>query len=115
MTKTDIAKLFSNGEFEKTFEFIAENAEWTVIEEDQFFGKKAIIEQCTQVSNYFKSVTTKFTTLTCVSDENHVVIDGTAEFLRDKKRISFVSTCDIYKFNAKSEILKITSYCIPSK
>jgi hypothetical protein len=31
-----IAKAFSNGEFEKTYNFIAENAEWTVIEEDQF-------------------------------------------------------------------------------
>lgn len=36
MTKTEIAKAFSNGEFEKTNNFISDNAEWIVIEEDRF-------------------------------------------------------------------------------
>jgi len=44
-----------------------------------------------------------------------VVINGTAEFLRDNKRVSLVLACDVYEFNEKSEIQKITSYCIQSK
>lgn len=35
MTKTEIAIAFSNGEFEKTYGFISDNAEWTVIEENK--------------------------------------------------------------------------------
>jgi ketosteroid isomerase-like protein len=115
MTKTEIAKAFSNGEFKKTNKYISENAVWTVVEEDTFIGKQAIIDNCEQVGNYFQSVTTDFRTLNIITDGNIVVINGTAEFLRDKKRVSFVSACDIYEFNDNDQIQKITSYCIQSK
>lgn len=115
MTTTEIAIAFSTGEFEKTYDFISENAEWIVIEEDKFVGKQAIIDNCEQVANYFKSVTTDFKTSDIIAGGNNVVIQGTAEFSRDNKRISLVSACDIYEFNEKSQIQKITSYCIQSK
>lgn len=115
MTKTAIAEAFSNGEFESVYAFISDQAEWTVIEENEFIGKKAIVDHCEQVSKYFKSVTTNFQTFSIIADDNKVVIHGTAEFLSDNERISFVSACDIYEFNDKGEIHKITSYCIPSK
>lgn len=115
MTKTEIAKAFSNGEFEKTYNFIADNSEWTVVEENTFKGKQAIIENCNQVGSYFKSVTTDFKTHNIIADGNKVVINGTAEFLRDNKRVSFVSACDVYEFNDNNQIQSITSYCIQSK
>ncbi|GAA5225023.1 nuclear transport factor 2 family protein [Membranihabitans marinus] len=115
MTKTEIAKAFSNGEFEKTYDYIAENAEWIVIEEDKFTGKQAIIDNCEQVGSYFESVTTDFKTLNIIAEGNNVVIIGTAEFLRDGKRVSFVSACDVYEFNDANQIQKITSYCIQKK
>jgi hypothetical protein len=115
MTKTDIAIAFSNGEFEKTNNFISDTAVWTIVEEDTFRGRQAIIDRCEQVGNYFKSVTTDFSMLNIIADENKVVINGTAEFLRDQQRVSFVFACDIYEFNPQNEIQNITSYCIPSK
>jgi hypothetical protein len=115
MTKTEIAKAFSNGEFEKTSNFISDIAEWIVIEEDKFIGKQAILDNCEQVGNYFKSVTTDFKILNVITDGNKVVINGTAEFLRDNKRVSFVSACDIYEFDDNNQITNITSYCIQSK
>lgn len=115
MTKIDIAKSFSNGEFEKTYDFITDNAEWTVAEENKSIGKKAIIDNCEQVSNYFKSVTTDFITLNIISDDQQVVISGTADFFRNNKRVSFVSACDIYEFNDSNQIQKITSYRIEAK
>lgn len=115
MTKSEIAKAFSNGEFEKTYNFIAENAEWTVIEEDSFVGKQAIIENCEQVGSYFKSVQTVFNTFNVIVEGNKVAINGTAEFLREGKRVSFVSACDIYEFNDENKIQAIISYCIQSK
>lgn len=115
MTKSEIAKAFSNGEFEKTYKFISDSAEWIVIEENSFKGRQAIIENCDQVSNYFKSVTTNFKTQNIIESGNKVVINGTAEFLRDNKRLSFVSACDIYEFNDNNQIQNITSYCIQSK
>jgi len=115
MTKVEIAKAFTNGEFEKTYNFIADNAEWIVIEEDKFTGKHAIIENCEQVGNYFKSVTTNFKTNNIISDGNKVVINGNAEFLRNNKLVSYVSACDVYEFNDKNQIQIITSYCIQAK
>ena len=115
MTINEIAKAFSNGEFEKTNPYISENATWTVVEEDRFIGRRAILAQCEQVGNYFKSVTTDFKTLNVITEGNKVVINGTAEFLRDEKRISYVSACDIYEFDDNNQIQHVTSYCIQRK
>jgi hypothetical protein len=115
MTKIEIAKAFSNGEFKKTYEFISDSAEWTVIEEDTFIGKQAILDNCEQVGHYFTSVETDFKTLNIITDGHKVVINGTAEFMRENKRISFISACDIYEFNENNQIQNITSYCIQSK
>ena len=115
MNKVEIAEAFSNGEFEKIYEFISDNAEWIVIEEDKFIGKNAIIDNCKQVAAYFKSLSTNFKTLNIIADGNKIVINGTAEFSRDNKRVSFVSACDIYEFNDNNKIQQITSYCIQSK
>ena len=116
MTKQiEIAKAFSNGEFENVYDSITENASWTVIEQDVFNGKQAILANCEQIANYFKSITTDFKILNVIADGNKIVINGTAEFIRDRKRVSFVSACDIYEFNDRCQIEKITSYCIESK
>ena len=99
MTKTEIAKAFSNGEFEKTNPFISDKAVWNVVEEDTFIGKQAIIDNWEQVGAYFQSLTTDFKTLNIIAEGNHVVINVTAEFLKDNKRVSFVSACDVYESN----------------
>eukprot|EP01031_Cornospumella_fuschlensis_P012743 gene12743-15575_t len=70
MTKAELATAFSNGEFDKTNDFIAHDAIWEVVEEDKFVGKKAIIDNCNQVGQYFKSVTTNFKTLNVISEAN---------------------------------------------
>lgn len=115
MTKAEIAVAFSNGEFDQTNDFLADDAVWEVVEEDKFFGKTAIIDQCKRVADYFRSVATDFKTQNVIQDQNKVVVNGTAEFLKDHERVSFVSACDLYEFDDKDRILKITSYCIQSK
>ena len=70
----------------------------------QIVGKQAILKNCEQVGKYFKSVTADFKTLNIIADGNKVVINGTSEFLRDNKRLAFVSACDIYEFNEKNQI-----------
>jgi hypothetical protein len=115
MTKAELAQAFSIGEFDKTFPYIADNAVWTIVEENTFIGKSAIINNCELVSNYFKTVETEFKTLNVIEDKNKVVVNGTAAFLIDKQCISFVSACDIYEFDEQNFIEKIMSYCIESK
>ncbi len=111
----EIAKAFSNGEFERTYRFISDDAEWNIIGDKTHIGKQAIIDHCEQVAAYFKSVTTRFKTLNIISHHHHVIIEGTAEFLRDDKRVSFITACDIYEFNNGGQIQRIASYCIPEE
>jgi len=43
MNNKDKSLAFSNGEFEKIYGFIADNAVWTVVEEHTFTGKKQLL------------------------------------------------------------------------
>ncbi|MBX3044252.1 MAG: nuclear transport factor 2 family protein [Candidatus Kapabacteria bacterium] len=112
MTKKEIAEAFSNGNFELTYPYLSENVQWTVVGEDYFNGKKAVIDNCRQVARYFNSVTTNFITVNVIADNNRVAVSGTAEFIRDGKTVNFISACDIYEFNCNNELTTITSYCI---
>lgn len=115
MNRIEIAQAFSIGEFDQVADSIAENAEWEVVRENRYIGKKVILQNCEQVAAYFKSVTTNFQTLNVIADDQKVVVNGTAEFIRDGKQVSFVYACDLYEFNGEDQIQKITSYCIQAK
>ena len=115
MTQKQIAQAFSKGNFELTYSYLADNVQWTVVGEDYFDGKKSVMDNCGQVASYFKSVTTNFKTINIIADNNRVAVSGTAEFIRDDKRVNFVSACDVYEFNDNNELQTITSYCIQDK
>ena len=114
-SKKEIAELFSNGKFENIINYLSDGIVWNVIGENIFEGKNAVKKNCKQTAEYFKSVQTDFKTMDVLVSKNKVIVIGTAEFKRDGKRINFVSSCDVYEFNEKSEIKKISSYCIPEK
>src|SRR5690606_15439748 len=115
MILSEIAKAFSLGQFQETFPHLTENIVWTIVGENEFAGKEAVIRNCEQIAAYFRSVTTNFTLLNCIVDQNLVAINGAAEFIRDGQRIAFVSSCDLYEFDNRQKLSKITSYCIQSQ
>lgn len=110
-----VAKAFSNGEFQTAFPYLDEDVIWTIVGENQFVGKQAVVENCLQVEQYFSSVSTFFETLNIITDNNKVVINGTAECKRGNKRISLISACDIYEFTSENKIISVNSYCIQHK
>ncbi|MBX2951504.1 MAG: hypothetical protein KF870_03295 [Leadbetterella sp.] len=63
MTQKQIAEAFSTGNFELIYPYLADDVQWTVVGEDHFEGKKAVIDNCDQVAGYFQSVTTNFKTI----------------------------------------------------
>ena len=115
MTKSAIATAFSKGEFDQIYDHLTDNARWEVLGENSFENKQAIIKQCNEVATYFKSVTTHFELLQVIEEKNKIAVTGTAEFIRNGQRISFVHGCDIYLFNEQEQLQSITSYCIQSK
>ncbi|WP_312314358.1 nuclear transport factor 2 family protein, partial [Empedobacter brevis] len=74
MTPKQIAAAFSNGNFEQIFPYLADNVQWTVVGEDHFDGKPAVMNNCNQITSYFKSVTTHFKTLNVIADNNRIAI-----------------------------------------
>ncbi|MDP4552815.1 hypothetical protein Q9251_18205 [Alkalihalobacillus macyae] len=112
LTQRQIAESFSNGNFDPAFPFLAKTIKWNIVGDKTLVGREAVIEECKQTSNYFKTITTKFTTLNVISEQNCVAVNGTAEFIRNGEQLSFVSACDVYIFNDKNELQKIDSYCI---
>lgn len=114
-TIKEIAEMFSNGKFEDIYEYIHENATWEVVGESFTDGKSEIIKQCNGVADYFKTVETDFKKQNTIEENNRVAVNGTAQFLRDGKTITFVSACDVYEFNNDNMIEKITSYCISKR
>lgn len=113
MRKSEIAKLFSNGDFEDCFEYLTENATWNTPGEHYLRGKTEIENFCKKIRSYFDSITTNFQQINIIENENCVAINGTAEFVRDGIKLNFISSCDVYEFNSENRIISITSYCIP--
>lgn len=111
----EIAVSFSNGNFELAFPYLSENITWNIIGENVLTGKTDVIANCQQTAAYFKSVQTNFITDHIIVADNKVVVSGTAEFIKDGRRVNFFSACDVYEFNANHELEKISSYCISDK
>ncbi|UII20716.1 nuclear transport factor 2 family protein [Fulvivirga ligni] len=112
-TNKEVAEAFSNGNFELTFPYLAENITWDVVGDSSFKGKQEVIQNCKSTSEYFQSVETNFNTEDTIVTDLKVVIRGTGEFLRDGERLNLIMACDVYDFNVAGELEKISSYCIP--
>lgn len=72
-------------------------------------GREAIIPFCDTIRKYFDSVTTDFTQLSLIENENAVAINGVAKFYRDQELISQISSCDVYRFDEQLNIISIYS------
>lgn len=112
MNRKEIAQAFSIGNFQSVFQYLSEKIIWIVVGESKFEGIENVRAQCEKVAGYFGTVTTNFKTLHCVGEENIVIVNGTAEFLRNNKRINYVDACDVYEFDNDGKVVKVTSYCM---
>ncbi|MDQ3071961.1 MAG: hypothetical protein M3Q97_01670 [Bacteroidota bacterium] len=115
MTKLEIAEAFSGGKFEKCFDYLTDRTVWNTLGEQYLAGRKEIESFCKNISAYFDSVSTNFKQLNLIENERCVAINGTAEFIREGKRVSFVSSCDVYVFDSNNKIISINSYCITER
>ena len=115
MTKSEIAQAFSGGRFEECFDYLTDLTVWNTPGEQYLTGKKEIEPFCKNISTYFSGITTNFKQLNLVENDRCVAINGTAEFIREGKRVSFVSSCDVYEFGINNKIITINSYCITER
>lgn len=112
MTKSEIAQAFSGGQFEKCLNYLTDQTIWNTPGEQFLTGRKEIEPFCKNITDYLRRVTTNFKELNLIENDRCVAINGTAEFIREGKRVAFVSSCDVYEFDLDNKILSINSYCI---
>ncbi len=111
-TNRETAKQFSGGNFDTVIDRLAERIEWNMYEEGLTIkGRKEVIIFCKRVSDYFKTLTTNFTTFGVLEEGNKVSIYGRAEFIRDSVVVNTIQSCDVYEFDNDGMILVIHSYC----
>lgn len=115
MTKREIAQAFSNGQFEKCFDYLTDHTTWNTPGEQFLTGRKEIEPFCKNIATYFSNITTDFKQISVIENDHCLAINGTAEFIRDGKRVSLVSSCDIYEFGEDNKIVSINSYCITER
>ena len=115
MTKSEIAQAFSGGQFEKCLDYLTDQTTWNTPGEQFLTGRNEIEPFCKNIAAYFSSVATNFKQLNLIENDNCVAINGTAEFIREGKRVSFVSSCDVYEFDSENKIVSINSYCITER
>lgn len=113
-TIKEIAIAFSGGQFETTYPHISDDVKWNIVGDKILIGKTDVMKFCDQTAKYFSEVTTKFNMSNLVLGDNCVAIDGTAEFINKDNKITFVSSCDIYRFD-DGKLKQINSYCITVK
>ena len=115
MKKVEIAKAFSSGNFEICFGHLTDKTFWNTPGEQYLTGRNQIEPFCKKIRAYFDGITTNFQQLNLIENEHCVAINGTAEFIRDGKRVSFVSSCGVYEFDGNNKIISINSYCITER
>jgi hypothetical protein len=74
-------------------------------------GKENIIRFCDETAKYFSEVTIDFKMNNLVANESCVAIDGTPVFTNKDNKKTFISSCDVYRFE-NEKIIEINSYCI---
>ncbi len=115
MTKSEISQAFSGGQFEKCLDYLTDQTIWNTPGEQFLTGRQEIEPFCKKIAAYFSSVNTNFEQLNLIENDRCVAINGTAEFIREGKRVSFVSSCDVYEFDLDNKFLSINSYCITER
>lgn len=110
---SQLATDFSNGRFASCYPVLHEDISWEIVGEKTIRGKEAVMENCRRTADYFRSVTTEFSTDTVLEQDGQVVVNGTAAFYREGKKLSVISASDWYHFNEKGELVAIRSWCIP--
>lgn len=106
-----IAEEFSKGNFEFAYNYLAQDIQWNIVGDNLLTGKDQVIEFCNKTAEYFKEVTTKFSTSNIIAESNLVTINGTAVFINKENKRTDVSSCDVYRFE-DGMLKEITSYCI---
>jgi hypothetical protein len=111
MSNKKICEEFSKGNFELIYNYLAEDIRLNIIGDKILKGKQTVTEFCNHTAAHFSELATDFRINNVIADNNCVAIDGTAHFINKDNKSTYISSCDVYRFQDE-KLQEITSYCI---
>lgn len=107
----NIARTFCSWKFPDTYQYMANDIRWNVIGRGESVGREAVIGQCAQSLRFLETVTGTVTKLKTSRSGDTVFVEGAALFIDKQNEISYVASCDIFRFSG-NRLVEITSYVI---
>jgi ketosteroid isomerase-like protein len=108
-TIEDIARAFSGHDFEAIYPYLADDATWSVVGDEELAGKEAITRACDRLAADLAGVRTDFRRFRALVGGDWVVVESLADYTDREQQVSVVASCDIYDFR-DGMLAAITSF-----
>ena len=113
MDARDIAEAFSSHRFEEAIPHLAPTVRWVLPGQGSLDGRDPVVEACRASAAEMGALAGQdLVRLVSVSAGSVAAVDAVSRYVDHSGGESFVSSADIYEFDAQGRVLVITSYAV---
>ncbi len=113
MNPQQIAEAFSSHRFDEVYDLLDEGVTWVVPGQGSIEGKEAVVTTCTGAAAEFAQLAaTSFDRFVSVGDASTAAVDAIGRYESTDGSVSVVSSADVYEFNDRGLVDRITSYAV---
>jgi hypothetical protein len=108
-----ISEAFSGHRFAETYEHLAPDVRWVLLDHGAIEGKDAVVAACDSSAAEMSGLASvEFSRFDSVAGDRLAVVDAEARYESPDGSVSVVSSADIYEFNGAGLVTTITSYAV---
>jgi hypothetical protein len=108
-----ISEAFSGHRFPETYEHLAPDVRWVLLDHGAIEGKDAVVAACdASAAEMAELARVEFSRFDSVAGDRLAVIDAEARYESPDGSVSVVSSADIYEFSREGMVTTITSYAV---
>jgi SnoaL-like domain len=109
----EIAEAFSGHRFPETYDHLAADVRWVLLDHRAIEGKDAVVDVCdSSAAEMAELARVEFSRFDSVAGDRLAVVDAQARYESPDGSVSVVSSADIYEFNGDGLVTTITSYAV---
>ena len=113
VTTKQISEAFSGHRFPQTYDHLADDVRWVLLDHGAIEGKDAVVEACgATAAAMAELVEVEFSRFDSVAGDRLAVVDAEARYESPDGSVSVVSSADIYEFDGDGQVTTITSYAV---
>jgi hypothetical protein len=108
-----ISEAFSGHRFADTYEHLAPDVRWVLLDHGAIEGKDAVVAACdSSAAEMAELPSVEFRRFDSVAGDRLAVIDAEACYESPDGSVSVVSSADLYEFDDRGLVTTITSYAV---